>query len=611
MNRLAVFFGGTLMQLPRLAFVSASLVAVALASGCGKVNLHCAPGLLSCTSGCTDPATDSSNCGSCGHSCGDNGVCTGGSCSCLNGTTSCSDSCVDLTSDTANCGSCGNACTTGETCTNSTCVCQTGFSRCGTTCVDLTSDSANCLTCGHACTNGQTCQSSACACAGGTALCGSSCCSASNICNAGACMAPPVPNIATKWNDPTGSLDGANIAVKMTFTPTGIAGTIYECRTGAAASFTPTVPPWGPCDGAAGTTPNYQPALPTGFDQGGSMRTEFRYRLPDPFTSAVVAYPFYLHNSLNDVGSCPDVPNGQLEPRQSDAAYFNFAKTFDATNFPTTAAFPAGAQLRNPFISIPFKNVTTTLGARVKGYLIDGGTNTRFPATGLLPAMFDFTVKTLSLRHKYVMSADNTMLLMRRQYGFSTGAGGVDCRNLIQIGGTEGATLGPNDLRGLRKVDCEAWVVNVNGKGICLQGNPITAVPFDQIIPAATGTGPGTATNAANSGLVTSPSPNFNGLAANNFIRFSTENTWRHINSVNLGVNPQQLIMTTGIPAAHSSTWTFYNGVVSKTFVTPTGYTRLRTTPAVGNSASRNKCTTGPACNFADNASDHNWYLPP
>jgi hypothetical protein len=597
--------------LHRLAFLAAATLVV-VAPGCGKVNLKCAPGQLQCGAGCVDPSTDGNNCGTCGHACGADGVCTGGSCSCLNGTSSCSDGCVDLTSDAANCGTCGNACGTGEACVNSACVCEPGFMRCGSTCVDLTSDSANCASCGHACTNGQTCQSSACACPGGTALCGTSCCNAGDVCNAGACMAPPAPNIATRWNDPTGSLDGANIAVKMTFTPTGIPGTIYECRTGAAASFTPTVPPWGPCDGAAGTTPNYQPALPTGFDQGGSMRTEYRYRLPDPYTSPVVGYPFYLHNSLNDVGSCPDVPNGQVEPRQSDAAYFTFAKTFDPTNFPTTTAFPAGAVLRNPFISIPFKSVTTTLGERVKGYIIDGGTGMKFPATGALPAMFDFTVKTLSLRHKFVMSADNTMVLMRRQYGFSTGAGGTDCRNLIPIGGTEGQKIGPNDLRAPRKADCEAWVVNANGKGLCLQGSPITAVPFDQQIPSAGTAGPGTTTNGANTSLVTSPSPNFNGLVAGNFIKITADGTWRHINSTNLAVNPQQLFLTTNIPVAHAgSAWVFYNGVVTKTFVTPTGYTRLRTTPAVNNSASRNKCTSGPTCNFADNASDHNWYLPP
>jgi hypothetical protein len=595
------------MQLPRLAYVFVALAAVTFWAGCGKVNLHCAPGLLSCGSSCTDPTTDNANCGTCGHACGDNGVCTGGSCSCLNGTTSCSDSCVDLTNDTANCGSCGKACGTGETCTNSACVCDTGFSRCGSTCVDLANDTANCASCGHACTNGQTCQSSACACPGATSLCGNICCTAGNVCNAGACMAPPVATIATKWNDPTGSLDGANLAVHMTFTPTGIPGTIYQCRTGAASSFTPTVPAWGPCDGGSGANPTYQPTLPTGFDQGGSMRTEFRYTLPDPYTSPVVPYNFYLHNSLNDVGSCPDVPNGQLEPRQTDAAYFAFAKTFDPVNFPTTTAFPAGAQLRNPFISIPFKSVTTTIGARSNGFLVDGN-YMKFPPTGALPLTFDFVLKTLSLRHKYVMSADNTMVLMRRQYGFSNGAGGTDCRDLLWVGKKQ--ITGPDDLRGRRKIDCEALVVNVNGKGLCLSGVVVAPVPFDQTIPGNGTTGTNLVSNVAGSSTVTGPAGTFNAVAVGNYVRISGD-IWRRVFSVNTVSTPQNIQVNGAVPVHTNAAWSYFNSATTKTNVTPTGYTRLRTTRAVTNPSGHNKCTSAPTCNFVDNASDHNWYLPP
>ncbi|MCU1279044.1 MAG: Tryptophan synthase alpha chain [bacterium] len=610
MSRQSVSSWGSSMQLCRFALVFAAALLLPSFAGCGKVNLHCAPGLLSCGgTGCVDPASDGNNCGTCGHSCGDNGLCSGGTCSCSGGTTSCSDGCVDLTADAANCGACGKACGTGEVCSGSACVCQTGFARCGTTCTDLTSDTANCAGCGHACTNGQTCQASACACPGATALCGSICCTTGNVCNGGACMPPPAPMIATKWNDPTGSLDGTNIAVHMTFTPTGIPGTVYQCRTGTAASFTPTVPAWGPCDGGSGVNPTYQPALPTGFDQGGSMRTEFRYQLPDPYTSPVVSYDFYLHNSLNDVGSCPDAVNGQPEPHQSDAAYFGFAKTYDPTNFPTTTVFPAGAQLRNPFITIPFKSVTTTVGARATGFLVDGN-NVHFPATGALPLTFDFTLKTLSLRHKFVMSADQTMILMRRQYGFSTGAGGTDCRNLIWVGTKQ--KTGPDDLRGRRKIDCEALVVNANGKAICLSGVTITPQPFDQQIPGAGTTGPMSVSNAANSALLTGPAGTFNGVIAGDFVRVTADGVWRHINSVNTVSTPQNVQLYDAIPLAHTNVaWTFYHGATNKNFVTPSGYTHLRTTRAVTNPSGRNKCTTAPTCNFVDNASDHNWYLPP
>lgn len=94
---------------------------------------------------CTDLATDSYNCGSCGNvcqACNDPNACSDGSSCCL-GSACCTiggvqSGCADLDNDPMNCGACGNVCGAGEAC------CQ-GF------CSDLFSDPTDCGACGNSC----------------------------------------------------------------------------------------------------------------------------------------------------------------------------------------------------------------------------------------------------------------------------------------------------------------------------------------------------------------------------------------------------------------------------------------------------------------------------
>jgi hypothetical protein len=113
---------------------------------------------------CADLATDSSNCGTCGHACGPGFACVSGVCtySCTDGLVACptgtgTTSCVDVSSSEVDCGACGNACAPDQFCDAGTCrpACTDGLTNCGTpdarVCLDLQTDTANCGACGSAC----------------------------------------------------------------------------------------------------------------------------------------------------------------------------------------------------------------------------------------------------------------------------------------------------------------------------------------------------------------------------------------------------------------------------------------------------------------------------
>jgi hypothetical protein len=130
---------------------------------------------LCCSGRCTDVRNDRLDCGSCGHACGVNEVCSGGVCSCMGGAcgagqTCCNSGCQDLRTDSSNCGACGNDCTgAAETCLGGQCGCGMGGVHCaqpqqccGNACADTTSDIANCGACGNACGFGQSCAGGAC-----------------------------------------------------------------------------------------------------------------------------------------------------------------------------------------------------------------------------------------------------------------------------------------------------------------------------------------------------------------------------------------------------------------------------------------------------------------
>jgi len=91
---------------------------------------NCAPGGCEvgetlCADTCVDLQRDVDNCGVCGYSCGEGGVCDGGECVvdvCFAHESNCDGVCIDLAWDDDNCGACGNFCAPGQMCDLGVCV---------------------------------------------------------------------------------------------------------------------------------------------------------------------------------------------------------------------------------------------------------------------------------------------------------------------------------------------------------------------------------------------------------------------------------------------------------------------------------------------------------
>ncbi len=162
-------------------------------AGTGSVGMCCPQGF---SSTCIDIASDSSNCGGCGISCG-GGTCANGVCSttvapCTAGHSGqfCNldagtqfaccpgGGCIDTSSDDKNCGRCGNPCQTGLTCVSSQCIALTCTPSidyaicaadagstgtcCSSACVHESTDLNNCGECGHECVGAETCKQGIC-----------------------------------------------------------------------------------------------------------------------------------------------------------------------------------------------------------------------------------------------------------------------------------------------------------------------------------------------------------------------------------------------------------------------------------------------------------------
>ena len=120
----------------------------------------CVPCSPVCGGVCTNLGSDHANCGACGHGCLASERCTSGACVACSAL--CGGACADLAWDRPNCGSCGHVCIASEVCFNG--VCQTCSTLCGGACADLANDRRNCGSCGNACAPGDSCKSGACVC---------------------------------------------------------------------------------------------------------------------------------------------------------------------------------------------------------------------------------------------------------------------------------------------------------------------------------------------------------------------------------------------------------------------------------------------------------------
>jgi hypothetical protein len=117
-----------------------------------------------------------------------------------------------------------------------------------------------------------------------------------------------------------------------------------------------------------------------------------------------------------------------------------------------------------------------------------------------------------SLRHKFVMNPQRTMILKRRQYMHPKDR---NCKQTIWIGGRGTAfRYGPEIAnRKRREVACEAIVLNTKGIALCMGRNTAGTAPVPLAIdrlpaPGFDGLGPG---NPFNTNPATTASATFNG----------------------------------------------------------------------------------------------------
>ncbi|HVJ91509.1 MAG TPA: hypothetical protein VM580_17015 [Labilithrix sp.] len=459
--------------------------------------------------------------------------------------------------------------------------------------------------------------------------CGPTCspCQDDEVCS-GTCVAAPGPAFETKPLNPTGwkTADGP-LTIKLK--PTGVPGTIYECRTGPAASFTPQTPAWKPCDGAAGTDPIFRPE-PDPASPDGTYRTEYRYR-SDTYRSSAVSIVYYVHGALNGAATCPRAGHPEDGPKFSDTQYFDAAVQFSQTvgqqvnpnPFPLTGAFPAlgdpstrddAIYLTNPFIKIPFKGVHRSESMNNITYTA-GGVAIEWPAEG-----GDYLLNERSLRHRYVMNEARRLLLVRRQYVHpKTG----DCKNTFAIGNENAATRGIPG-RGRRLFHCEAFVLNAGGVGLCMGRNEAGTAPVPIVIDrkpqkALAGGYIGhngyfalSVTNGAD--VVTSGTSSFTaGWVTSNYHLF-LGGEWYRVIKVNKNTEVQIERPYSGVTISNSTNWKYTIGLVD-IFHVPTGYAKLHSDGhgyAIGlvppwTPSPRTKCETV-GCN-----KDKPWltYLPP
>ena len=412
----------------------------------------CPAGQTDCSGTCVNEQTDSMHCGTCATVCAGGKSCVAGGCVCPAGQTDCSGTCVNEQTDNSHCGTCTTVCSGGHTCTTGTCQCGTGLTDCTGTCVNEQTDNNHCGGCSTVCSGGMTCQAGTCKCPSGQTNCGGTCavttsdrahcgstcavCSATQLCNNGSCVTAPAAAFATNppWGDPTGWTDSSSAALQASLLPTGITGLTYQCRTGSVSTIATL--PFASCDGASGTTAVDKPAA--GAD--GSMETDYRY-IQGAYTSNTVTYQFYAHSSLNGVAKCA--------PKFTDAQYVTAAQNYATANptkftIPATPLFTGDAnlKLRNPFIVVPFKGVSESIPMGFGGW----------PAT----QPFDFTTKDLSLRHRYSLSADAKLLILKR--------------NFAAMGTNSCINMGQHHGHGYRSpiTQCDAFVVNIKGQGLCM-----------------------------------------------------------------------------------------------------------------------------------------------
>jgi hypothetical protein len=187
----------------------------------------------------------------------------------------------------------------------------------------------------------------------------------------------------------------------------------------------------------------------------GVMETQVRFAYPNGQVSQPASYTYYVHSSLAGAPLCV--------AKASDAQYFAAAK--DALVLSDSQRFrDDDANLAAPFVNIEF-------------------TPDEQPVFDVAAAVG--SVEYLSLRRRFVLDDDKSMVLMKRVY-MSRRAGNRGCLTaMIRKHDNDLGPIGSEDEKRFFRTGCSAVVMNKQGAGVCLVvdangavviGNPNTSM---------------------------------------------------------------------------------------------------------------------------------------
>jgi hypothetical protein len=405
----------------------------------GCINACVVPTPTLCGDSCVNTQTNPNHCNGCSMGCpvplNASATCTAGSCgfACQSGFRDCNagvEGCETQLGTLSNCTGCGDACSIANgvaACGSGGCevgTCNTGWENCDgsvvTGCEANLNSETSCGSCGNVCTSTQRCSKGTCTPLGDLAK----------------------PEFTSIWPTPTGWIRYRETPIEATFAAVApeVTNAVYECRTAPVSLISGAA--WANCDVASGTGRFHRPTPNAGTPEG-SYRTQMRIRV-GTWYSSIISHDFYVHRSLDDVQTCT--------PAHTDTDIFNAARPYLSTG----SAFSTSRDLRNPFIQVEFRNVRVAPGQ----------------SWGIAPGA-NVTVRPRSLRRRFVMSGDNTMLLVQRQYGSSMRRrdwGVHSCANTFRFGNYKNAPY-------RRRLDCRNFVLDSRGQGVCIvpgQANPVT-----------------------------------------------------------------------------------------------------------------------------------------
>lgn len=250
---------------------------------------------------------------------------------------------------------------------------------------------------------------------------------------------PPPERV--NWEGGTTSADRATIRLD-TPTPSEY---VVQCRSGKPAEIS----------GAAFTVCNasdpknltvmpFDASDATDPTLNGVMETQVRFAYPNGSVSQVASFTYYVHNSLAGATICPQ--------KATDAAYFEAARPALVSDGSPLFA-NADAKLTAPFVNIGFVP----------------------PLSGVFEiASGDGDVEYLSLRRRFMLSPDKSMILMKRVF-WSRRATTRRCLTaMMRVHDYDNNN--DYDANRYYRNGCDAVVMNREGAGACLvvdsSGNP-------------------------------------------------------------------------------------------------------------------------------------------